>query len=169
MLGRPGRRRTGRPGRRRGVACAISSTGSDRAGEIARRFQNTMRTYDQAVDRDQDPMHEPSKVREWMRLAEDLGKQSISEGRRGVSRRAHSGRDRAHASILVTSSKPTAPGMLPPRAPPGLRRGSRSTGCPTGADQHSDHHRFPIEDAVAAFRLAQDKSKGVFRVVGGPS
>jgi threonine dehydrogenase-like Zn-dependent dehydrogenase len=28
---------------------------------------------------------------------------------------------------------------------------------------------FPIEDAVAAFRLAQDKSKGVFRVVVEPS
>ena len=30
-------------------------------------------------------------------------------------------------------------------------------------------HRFPIEDAVEAFRLAQDKSKGVFRVVVEPS
>ncbi|OBK72771.1 zinc-binding dehydrogenase [Mycobacterium sp. 1274761.0] len=29
-------------------------------------------------------------------------------------------------------------------------------------------HRFPIEDAVEAFRLAQDKSKGVFRVVVEP-
>jgi threonine dehydrogenase-like Zn-dependent dehydrogenase len=29
-------------------------------------------------------------------------------------------------------------------------------------------HRFPIEDAVDAFRLAQDKSKGVFRVVVVP-
>ena len=26
-------------------------------------------------------------------------------------------------------------------------------------------HRFPIEDAAEAFRLAQDKTKGVFRVV----
>jgi transposase len=30
-------------------------------------------------------------------------------------------------------------------------------------------HRFPIEDAVEAFRLAQDKSKGVFRVLVEPS
>jgi 2-desacetyl-2-hydroxyethyl bacteriochlorophyllide A dehydrogenase len=29
-------------------------------------------------------------------------------------------------------------------------------------------HRFPIEDAVEAFRMAQDKSKGVFRVVVEP-
>ncbi len=29
-------------------------------------------------------------------------------------------------------------------------------------------HRFPIEDAVEAFRVAQDKSKGVFRVVVQP-
>jgi len=29
-------------------------------------------------------------------------------------------------------------------------------------------HRFPIEDAVEAFRVAQDKSKGVFRVVVEP-
>jgi threonine dehydrogenase-like Zn-dependent dehydrogenase len=29
-------------------------------------------------------------------------------------------------------------------------------------------HRFPIEDAVKAFRVAQDKSKGVFRVVVEP-
>jgi len=29
-------------------------------------------------------------------------------------------------------------------------------------------HRFPIEDAGEAFRLAQDKSKGVFRVVVEP-
>jgi threonine dehydrogenase-like Zn-dependent dehydrogenase len=29
-------------------------------------------------------------------------------------------------------------------------------------------HRFPIEDAVDAFRMAQDKSKGVFRVVVEP-
>lgn len=29
-------------------------------------------------------------------------------------------------------------------------------------------HRFPIEDAVEAFRRAQDKSKGVFRVVVEP-
>jgi threonine dehydrogenase-like Zn-dependent dehydrogenase len=29
-------------------------------------------------------------------------------------------------------------------------------------------HRFPIEDAVYAFRLAQDKSRGVFRVVVEP-
>jgi threonine dehydrogenase-like Zn-dependent dehydrogenase len=29
-------------------------------------------------------------------------------------------------------------------------------------------HRFPIEDAVEAFRMAQDKSKGVFRVVVSP-
>jgi hypothetical protein len=29
-------------------------------------------------------------------------------------------------------------------------------------------HRFPIEHAVEAFWLAQDKSKGVFRVVGEP-
>jgi threonine dehydrogenase-like Zn-dependent dehydrogenase len=29
-------------------------------------------------------------------------------------------------------------------------------------------YRFPIEDAVEAFRLAQDKSKGVFRVVVEP-
>ena len=29
-------------------------------------------------------------------------------------------------------------------------------------------HRFPIEDAVEAFRLAQYKSKGVFRVVVEP-
>jgi hypothetical protein len=28
--------------------------------------------------------------------------------------------------------------------------------------------RLPIEDAVEAFRLAQDKSKGVFRVVVEP-
>jgi threonine dehydrogenase-like Zn-dependent dehydrogenase len=28
--------------------------------------------------------------------------------------------------------------------------------------------RFPIEDAVEAFRTAQDKSKGVFRVVVEP-
>ena len=30
-------------------------------------------------------------------------------------------------------------------------------------------HRFPIEEAVEAFRLAQDKSKGVFHVVVEPS
>jgi threonine dehydrogenase-like Zn-dependent dehydrogenase len=30
-------------------------------------------------------------------------------------------------------------------------------------------HRFPIEDAVEAFRLAQDKSNVVFRVVIEPS
>jgi threonine dehydrogenase-like Zn-dependent dehydrogenase len=29
-------------------------------------------------------------------------------------------------------------------------------------------HRFPIKDAVEAFRVAQDKSKGVFRVVVEP-
>ena len=29
-------------------------------------------------------------------------------------------------------------------------------------------HRFPIEDAVEAFRLAQNKSKRVFRVVVEP-
>ena len=29
-------------------------------------------------------------------------------------------------------------------------------------------HRFAIEDAVEAFRVAQDKSKGVFRVVVEP-
>ena len=29
-------------------------------------------------------------------------------------------------------------------------------------------HRFPIEDAPEAFRVAQDKSKGVFRVVVEP-
>jgi hypothetical protein len=29
-------------------------------------------------------------------------------------------------------------------------------------------HRFPIEDAVEASRLAQDESKGVFRVVVEP-
>jgi len=29
-------------------------------------------------------------------------------------------------------------------------------------------HRFPIEDAVETFRLAQDKSKGAFRVVVEP-
>jgi threonine dehydrogenase-like Zn-dependent dehydrogenase len=29
-------------------------------------------------------------------------------------------------------------------------------------------HRFPIEDAVEAFRMAQDKSTGVFRIVVEP-
>ena len=29
-------------------------------------------------------------------------------------------------------------------------------------------HRFPIEDAVEAFRVSQDRSKGVFRVVVEP-
>ena len=29
-------------------------------------------------------------------------------------------------------------------------------------------HRFPIEDAREAFRVARDKSKGVFRVVVEP-
>jgi threonine dehydrogenase-like Zn-dependent dehydrogenase len=29
-------------------------------------------------------------------------------------------------------------------------------------------HRFPIEDAVEAFGLAQDKSKGMFRVLVEP-
>ena len=29
-------------------------------------------------------------------------------------------------------------------------------------------HRFPIEDAPEAYRVAQDKSKGVFRVVVEP-
>jgi threonine dehydrogenase-like Zn-dependent dehydrogenase len=29
-------------------------------------------------------------------------------------------------------------------------------------------HRFPIEDAPEAFRVAADKSKGVFRVVVEP-
>jgi threonine dehydrogenase-like Zn-dependent dehydrogenase len=29
-------------------------------------------------------------------------------------------------------------------------------------------HRFPIEDAPEAFRVARDKSKGVFRVVVEP-
>lgn len=30
-------------------------------------------------------------------------------------------------------------------------------------------HRFPIEDAVEAFRVTRDKSMGVFRVVVEPS
>jgi threonine dehydrogenase-like Zn-dependent dehydrogenase len=29
-------------------------------------------------------------------------------------------------------------------------------------------HRYPIEDAVQAFRMAQDKSTGVFRIVVEP-
>jgi pyrimidine deaminase RibD-like protein len=32
------------------------------------------------VDRDEEPVYEPTEIREWMRLAVDLGKRSISEG-----------------------------------------------------------------------------------------
>jgi pyrimidine deaminase RibD-like protein len=42
-------------------------------------FQSTKRTYDRAVHRHQDALYEPSKIREWMRLVVDLGKQSVSE------------------------------------------------------------------------------------------
>lgn len=48
------------------------------------------------------------------------------------------------------------------------RRGGRPAGCPPGATSALITHRFAIEDAMEAFRMAQYKSKGVLRVIVSP-